>query len=141
MKKFLLSLCMIAVASVCVFSLTSCKDDEEDMQNSTTVSGNIDSILSGQTAKGVSYSFTIDGQTYPSWAAAKDALSKLPAGTHTIQASMTKDGKTYQGNPSTFTIPQNGSVVVSIDLPTSDSLHSTGAQFTITTGHSGGSVK
>ena len=141
MKKFLLSLCMIAVASVCVFSFTSCKDDEEEMMNSTTVSGTMDSIIAAQTAKGVSYSFTIDGQNYSSWAAAKDALAKLPAGVHTVQATMTKDGKTYTGDATTFTVPENGSVTVKIDLPTADAQHSTGAQFTIQTGHSGGSVK
>lgn len=131
---------MIAVASVCVFSFTSCKDDEEEMQANTTVTGSMDSIIAAQTAQGVSYSFTIDGQTYPTWAAAKEALSKLPAGSHTFQATMTKDGKTYPGTVSTFTIPTSGSVTFNVDLPTHDATHSTGAKITINANHSGGAA-
>ena len=139
MKKFLLSLCMIAVASFCVLSITSCKDDDE-MQSTTTVSGNFDSIINGQTAKGVSYSFVIDGQNYSSWDAAKNALAGLPAGSHTFQTVMTKDGQTYKGTPTTFTVPSTGSVTINVDVPTADAEHSTGAKITLTIGHNGGTI-
>ena len=138
MKKFLLSLCMIAVASICVLSITSCKDDDE-MQSTTTVSGNFDSIIKGQIDKGVSYSFVIDGQNYSSWDAAKNALAGLPAGSHTFQTVMNKDGQTYKGTPTTFTVPTSGSVTFNVDVPTADAEHSTGAKITLTVaGHGGG---
>lgn len=140
MKKFLLSLCMIAVASVCVFSITSCKDDDEAaMQNSKNVSGTFEKIINDEIAQGVSYTFELDGTTYNNWADAKAALAALPAGNHTFKTTMMKDGQVYQGNPVTFTVSDTGAVTFGVDVPLHDALHSNGAKITITpAGHSGG---
>ncbi|MCR4994649.1 MAG: hypothetical protein K6A32_04605 [Bacteroidales bacterium] len=141
MKKFLLSFCMLAVASVCVF-MTSCKDDDEEaMKQNTTITGNVDDIVAQEIANGVTYSFVVNGTTYNSWDDVVADFEDLPAGTYTIQVIMEKDGETYEGEPTTFTIPTSGSVVVDVDIPTSDSEHSEGATFTINKGHGGGAAQ
>lgn len=59
MKKFLLSLCVFAVASACVF-MTSCKDEDDNVQNYESILTAVSSMLDPT----CTYTFTYGGKTY-----------------------------------------------------------------------------
>ncbi len=145
MKKFLLSICMLAVASVCLF-MTSCKDDDEPAV--VQVTGSLDQVIGDETSTnpGFVYSFELDGRTYNSLDALKAAIAALPEGTtHTLTVIGTDaNGKAHRGNTTTFTSPRAGqSVTIPIDVPLHDADHSQGATLVITApeSHNGGAVE
>ena len=85
MKKFLLSLCVLAAASVCVF-MTSCKDDEGT--NADYVSGQTQinkaeakaEMAKAKDATLGAYTYELNGKTYTSEDALIDAINKMEPG-------------------------------------------------------------
>lgn len=141
MKKFLLSLCMLAVASACVF-MASCKDDDELAR--AKVSGTLEQVVNNEMRQhGVSYTFQLDGQIYNSYSAFAEAVAALPAGSnHTMSVTMVdKNGNAHKGDSVSFTVPASGSVTVPVDVPVHNADHSDGATVVIAApSHSGGRV-
>jgi hypothetical protein len=103
MKKFLLSLCVLAVASVCVF-MTSCKDEDDTPQNKETMFNAISSLLDPS----CTYTFKVGGKSYSTVEDLVDALVATPAGS---SINVVVDADTPNGKKSgsiTGTVPAAG---------------------------------
>ncbi len=143
MKKFLLSLCVLAVAGVCVF-MTSCKDDDE-LQ--TRVNSNVETaIAAAQDDANYDYQYVLNGQTYTSLEALQNAISELPADTQNevyVVATNKTTGEVKQGTTSSFTAPQPGqSTTVKIEVPgTTTTTAEVTLNTTLESQHSGGAAK
>lgn len=143
MKKFLLSLCVLAVAGVCVF-MTSCKDDDE-LQ--TRVNSNVETaIAAAQDDANYDYQYVLNGQTYTSLEALQNAISELPADTQNevyVVATNKTTGEVKQGTTSSFTAPQPGqSTTVKIEVPgTTTQTAEVTLNTTLESQHSGGAAK
>lgn len=116
MKKFLLSLCVLAVASACVF-MTSCKDEDDTTSNYETMFTAISSLLDPS----CTYTFNVGGKTYTTVEDLVQALVATPAGTpiNVDVNANTPNGKkngsitgtvpgTGQKTTVTYNIPQRG---------------------------------
>lgn len=112
MKKFLLSLCAIAVASACVF-MTSCKDEDEyaEQVNVPSVANAVASAQAAGITAGLTYSYKLNGQEYTSPEALQQAIAALEPGTqnNTLEV-VAKDaaGNVQVGKASTFNVPAAG---------------------------------
>lgn len=143
MKKFLLSLCVLAVAGVCVF-MTSCKDDDE-LQ--TRVNSNVETaIAAAQDDANYDYQYVLNGQTYTSLEALQNAISELPADSQNevyVVATNKTTGEVKQGTTSSFTAPQPGqSTTVKIEVPgTTTTTAEVTLNTTLESQHSGGAAK
>ncbi len=143
MKKFLLSLCVLAVASVCVF-MTSCKDSDEF---NTHINNNAQSQIAAVQDPGYTYTYVLNGQTYNSLNALNKAIDELPAGsegnTIYVVATPTDGGPAKTGKTSTFATPKPGEkAVVSVEVP-GDTTKTTQINLntTVESQHSGGAIK
>lgn len=143
MKKFLLSLCVLAVASVCVF-MTSCKDSDEF---NTHINNNAQSQIAAVQDPGYTYTYVLNGQTYNSLNALNKAIDELPAGsegnTIYVVATPTDGGPAKTGKTSTFATPKPGEkAVVSVEVP-GDTTKTTAITLntTVESQHSGGAIK
>lgn len=143
MKKFLLSLCVLAVASVCVF-MTSCKDSDEF---NTHINNNAQSQIAAVQDPGYTYTYVLNGQTYNSLNALNKAIDELPAGsegnTIYVVATPTDGGPAKTGKTSTFATPKPGEkAVVSVEVP-GDTNKTTQITLntTVESQHSGGAIK
>lgn len=143
MKKFLLSLCVLAVASVCVF-MTSCKDSDEF---NTHINNNVTSQIAAVQDPGYTYTYVLNGQTYNSLDALNKAIDELPAGsegnTIYVVATPTDGGPAKTGKTSTFATPKPGEkAVVSVEVP-GDTNKTTEVTLntTVESQHSGGAIK
>lgn len=143
MKKFLLSLCVLAVASVCVF-MTSCKDSDEF---NTHINNNVQSQIAAVQDPGYTYTYVLNGQTYNSLNALNKAIDELPAGsegnTIYVVATPTDGGPAKTGKTSTFATPKPGEkAVVSVEVP-GDTTETTQITLntTVESQHSGGAIK
>ena len=143
MKKFLLSLCVLAVASVCVF-MTSCKDSDEF---NTHIHNNAQSQIAAVQDPGYTYTYVLNGQTYNSLNALNKAIDELPAGsegnTIYVVATPTDGGPAKTGKTSTFATPKPGEkAVVSVEVPgdTNKTAEVT-LKTTVESQHSGGAIK
>ncbi len=144
MKKFLLSLCVLAVASVCVF-MTSCKDSDEF---NTHINNNVKSEIAAAQDADYTYTYVLNGQTYNSLDALNKAIDELPAGsegnTIYVVATPTDGGPAKTGKTSTFATPKPGekAVVVSVEVPgdTNKTAEVT-LNTTVESQHSGGAIK
>jgi len=143
MKKFLLSLCVLAVASVCVF-MTSCKDSDEF---NTHINNNAQSQIAAVQDPGYTYTYVLNGQTYNSLNALNKAIDELPAGsegnTIYVVATPTDGGPAKTGKTSTFATPKPGEkAVVSVEVP-GDTNKTTQINLntTVESQHSGGAIK
>ena len=142
MKKFLLSLCVLAIAGVCVF-MTSCKDNDEV---ATRVNSNVKTAIAAAQDAGYTYSYVLNGQTYNSLDALNNAIADLPAGTQNeiyVVATPDGGGAPITGQTTTFTTPQPGQtttvpVVVPGDTNTTVNVV---LNTTLEAQHSGGAVK
>ena len=143
MKKFLLSLCVLAVASVCVF-MTSCKDSDEF---NTHINNNAASMIAAVQDAGYTYTYVLNGQTYNSLDALNKAIDELPAGsegnTIYVVATPTDGGAPKTGQTTTFSTPKPGekAVVVHVEVPgdtTKDAAVT--LQTTVESQHSGGAI-
>ena len=114
MKKFLLSLCVLAVASVCVF-MTSCKDEDDNTSNYETVFNAIAPLLDPS----CTYTYVLAGKTYDNLEDLAAAMAELPTGstaTVTVNAT-TADGQKKSGSV-TGTVPAPGKQSsISYDIP------------------------
>ena len=142
MKKFLLSLCVLAVAGVCVL-MTSCKDDDE---LATRVNTNIASVIAAAQDAGYTYTYVLNGQTYTSLGAVQDAINDFPAGTTNeiyVVATPNDGGQPKQGEAATFTTPQpGGSTTFTVDVPGDTTKPVTVTlNTTLESQHSGGAAK
>ena len=130
MKKFLLSFCVLAVASVCVF-MTSCKD--EDALAAAAKNIPAPTVPFGYTS--ATYSYVLDGVTYNSIEELNAALATMdPGSTHTAQVIVTgvaTDGtKTVvKGNEFELTIPVEGGemVIPTVNIPALPDPHKAGS--------------
>lgn len=148
MKKFLLSLCVLAAASVCVF-MTSCKDDEGT--NADYVSGQTQinktaakaEIATAKDATLGAYTYELNGKPYTSEDALIDAISQMePGAEYTITTTNSNGQKaTTQG-----VLPAAGSTgKIDIAFVQADGTTKKTAQINVTSTfeyqHSGGSAK
>lgn len=155
MKKFLLSLCAIAVASACVF-MTSCKDDDEwaEQINVPSVANAVASAQAAGVTAGLTYSYQLNGQEYTSPEALQQAIAALEPGsqnnTLVVVAKDPATGASQSGKVTTFSVPAVGGqpqqIVFNIPTttnPTDDGSNNT-ATISITTTetrqHSGGTI-
>ena len=116
MKKFLLSLCAVAVAGVCLF-MTSCKDDDDPI-----IYNNIAEAIQKVQDQEATYTYTLNGQTYNSLSALQNGQTK----------TATSNGRTPKaGQSSTVEV-----IVPSID---NDKNETVVVNMTAST-HSGGSA-
>ncbi len=122
MKKFLLSLCVLAVASVCVF-MTSCKDEDDDAENNTVFAAIANTIAQNQDPTCTyTYTLTVGGKTttYNSAEDLADALVELPQGTVADVAVVATlpDGTKKPGTSTKITVPGQGQKVSgTIEIP------------------------
>ena len=155
MKKFLLSLCVLAVASVCVF-MTSCKDDDENYDVKTQVNlpaSFVNDIKAKQDAN-CTYTYEVNGKVCNSVEELQAAIAELPAGETakiTVTAKNSTNGATYTAT-SDFVVPaakasEATSFNYAIAIPTEADQtgannKATGtASATETISHSGGAAK
>ena len=156
MKKFLLSLCAIAVASACVF-MTSCKDDDENYDVKTQVNlpaSFVNDIKAKQDAN-YNYTYEVNGKVCNNEEELKAAIAELPAG-QTAQIKVTATPKSGSGaaltSTSDFVVPaakasEATSFNYAIAIPTAADQtgannKATGtASATETISHSGGAAK
>lgn len=113
MKKFLLSLCVLAVASVCVF-MTSCKD-EESMEQITRVNVSLSKVFAAEDPA-YTYTYTLNGVSYTTPEAVQAAVNALPAGSEAvleITATNNADPTQVKKTSNTIKIPAAGSSVQS----------------------------
>ena len=141
MKKFLLSLCALAVAGVCVF-MTSCKDDDE---LATRINSNIVSAIAAAQDAGYTYTYVLNGQTFTTPEALQAAINDLPAGSTNeiyVVATPTDGSQPIQGQTATFTAPQPGettSFTVEVPGDTTDTV-TVIMNTTLESQHSGGAA-
>jgi hypothetical protein len=113
MKKFLLSLCVLAVASACVF-MTSCKDEDDTTSNYETMFNAISSLLDPS----CTYTFKVGGKSYTTVEDLVQALVATPAGSSVnvdVEAA-TPNGK--KNGSITGTIPAAGQkTTVTYNIP------------------------
>lgn len=136
MKKFLLSLCAVAVAGVCLF-MTSCKDDDDPI-----IYNNITEAIQKVQDQGATYTYTLNGQTYNSLSDLQTAINNLPADTEfTITVTETKGGetKTATSNGRTPKVGQSSTVEVIVPSIDNDKNETVVVNMTAST-HSGGSA-
>ena len=143
MKKFLLSLCVLAVASVCVF-MTSCKDSDEF---STHVTNDAKTVINQAQDPAYTYTYVLNGQTYNSLDALNKAIDELPAGsegnTIYVVATPTGGGAAKTGQTTTFSTPKPGEkTIVKVEVPgTTNKDVNVTLVTTVENQHSGGAVK
>jgi len=114
MKKFLLSLCVLAVASVCVF-MTSCKDEDDNASNNEGLFTAIASKLDPS----CTYTFVMGGKTYTTVEELVQALAEQPAGTAatvTVNAT-TPDGTKKSGSISGTVVAPGQTSSITYDIP------------------------
>ena len=136
MKKFLLSLCAVAVAGVCLF-MTSCKDDDDPI-----IYNNIAEAIQKVQDQEATYTYTLNGQTYKSLSDLQSAINNLPADTDfTITVTETKGGqtKTATSNGRTPKVGQSSTVEVIVPSIDNDKNETVVVNMTAST-HSGGSA-
>ena len=136
MKKFLLSLCAVAVAGVCLF-MTSCKDDDDP-----SIYNNITEAIQKVQDQDATYTYTLNGQTYKSLSDLQSAINNLPADTDfTITVTETKGGqtKTATSNGRTPKVGQSSTVEVIVPSIDNDKNETVVVNMTAST-HSGGSA-
>lgn len=142
MKKFLLSLCVLAVAGVCVF-MTSCKDDDE-LQ--TRVNSNVETAIKNAEDANYDYKYVLNGQTYTSLEALDQAIKDLPADSQNeiyVVATDKNTGEVKQGATSSFVAPQPGkTTTVNVEVPgTTTQTAEITLNTTLESQHSGGAAK
>ena len=136
MKKFLLSLCAVAVAGVCLF-MTSCKDDDDPI-----IYNNIAEAIQKVQDQEATYTYTLNGQTYNSLSALQNAVNNLPADTEfTITVTETKGGQTKTATSNGRTPKAGQSSTVEVIVPSIDNDKNETVVVNITAStHSGGSA-
>lgn len=138
MKKFLLSLCAVAVAGVCLF-MTSCKDDDDPI-----IYNNIKAAIEQVQDKGedVKYEYNLNGTTYSSLDALQNAINNLPADTEfTITVTETKGGQTKTATSNGRTPKAGQSSTVEVIVPSIDNNKNETVVVNMTAStHSGGSA-
>jgi hypothetical protein len=136
MKKFLLSLCAIAVAGVCMF-MTSCKDDDDPI-----IYNNVAEAIQKVQDQAAVYTYTLNGQTYNTPAELQAAINALPADTEfTITVTETKGGesKTATSNGRTPKTGQSGQATIIV--PSIDQDQNIEVVVDMTAKHNGGGLK
>lgn len=136
MKKFLLSLCAIAVAGVCMF-MTSCKDDDDPI-----IYNNVAEAIQKVQDQDAVYTYTLNGQTYNTVAELQAAINALPADSEfTITVTETKGGesKTATSNGRTPKTGQSGQTTIIV--PSIDQDQNIEVVVDMTAKHNGGGLK
>lgn len=135
MKKFLLSLCAIAVAGVCMF-MTSCKDDDDPI-----IYNNVAEAVQKVQDQAATYTYTLNGQTYSTPAQLQAAINNLPADTEfTITVTETKDGQTKTATSNGRTPKTGESGQATIIVPSIDQDKNIEVVVDMTAKHNGGGV-
>ncbi len=154
MKKFLLSLCVLAMASVCVF-MTSCKDEDGNEKDYVTqVNSNVaKKIAAAENTAVYTYKYTMNGQTYNTAEELQEAIKELPVGTQAevqVIATPKAGGTVLYGKKTTFTVPTQGNQIsVTFNVPVAENADGSAKEeavkdtigTTMTYQHSGGQVK
>ncbi len=114
MKKFLLSLCAIAVAGVCMF-MTSCKDDDDPI-----IYNNIKEAVEKVQDQDAVYEYYLNGQKVETLEQLQKLLENQVPGTEVnVTIKEIKDGQEKTSSKN-ITIPTGGTgkQTVVLDIPT-----------------------
>lgn len=136
MKKFLLSLCAIAVAGVCMF-MTSCKDDDDPI-----IYNNVAEAIQKVQDQDAVYTYTLNGQTYNTVSELQAAINALPADTEfTITVTETKGGESKTATSNGRTPKTGQSSQTTIIVPSIDQDQNIEVVVDMTAKHNGGGLK
>ena len=127
MKKFLLSLCVLAVAGVCMF-MTSCKDGDE-LATRTRVVNNVEQAIAAVENPNFTYTYVLNGVSYNSLSDLSRAIENLPAGSENtiyVIAQPNDGGEPITGPSSPFVTPQPGQPGISVPVVIPDGTGGTG---------------